>query len=87
MNMRYFLVRTSKIGDIIKAKISSGYKDNSNLVKIFENKKKNKIEFQKLTHDRIAIKYGDKLVDVISESELLRYLEDKTLDIKVFETK
>lgn len=71
----------------MKEKISSGYKDNSNLVEIFENKKKNKIEFKKLTHDRIAIKYGDKLVDVISESELLRYLEDKTLDIKVFETK
>lgn len=49
--------------------------------------KKNKIKFQKLTHDRIAIKYGEKLVDVISESELLKYLEDKTLDIKVFETK
>lgn len=49
--------------------------------------KKNKVKFQKLTHDRIAIKYGDKLVDVISESELLKYLEDKTLDIKAFETK
>ena len=48
---------------------------------------KNKIKFKKLTHDRIAIKLGDKLVDVISESELLKYLEDKTLDIKVFETR
>lgn len=49
--------------------------------------KKNKIKFQKLTHDRLAIKYGDKLVDVISESELLEYLKDRTLDIKIFETK
>ena len=71
----------------MKRKISSGYKDNSNLVKIFENNKKNKIKFQKLTHDRIAIKYADKLIDVISENELLKYLEDKTLDIKVFESK
>ena len=49
--------------------------------------KKNKIKFQKLTYDWIAIKYGEKIVDVISESELLEYLENKTLDIKVFETK
>lgn len=49
--------------------------------------KKNKVIFQRLNNDRIAIKYGDKLVDVISESELLKYLEDKTLDIKVFETR
>lgn len=48
--------------------------------------KKNKIRFQKLTQDRIAIKYGEKLIDIISESELLNYLQDKTLDIKDFET-
>lgn len=49
--------------------------------------KKNKIKFQKLIKDRIVIWYGSKIVDVISQSELIKYLENETLDIEEFESK
>lgn len=47
---------------------------------------KSKIAFQKLFNDRVAIFYGKKLVDIISESQLIEYLNNKDLDTKKFET-